>query len=154
MAAFLGFLTKDGVLIGAIGETSAEAIDQLADEYGDDVASLWAKAGAELYDRVRAVPSAPRLDAPGGPASGVPRGADSSQTGPATPATDQVSGQGDSVARGDQGPSAATEESTAEADSDTSPPFECAICGAGITAGRAELSMDEFGEYLCKKCGL
>ncbi len=138
MSAFLGFVV-DGVIIGAVAETDAQALSDLCEVYGEHLADRYATACGEL--------AGGRLEAVGDAPASVPGG----HQGVGQPATSAV-GE-DSPVRGDEEGSSPAGDSIFTLVPPEGPAQEqCAICRSGVPADWASVSTEMYQEVRCMKC--
>lgn len=134
-------------VIGVLADTKAEAVGFLADTYGDLAVSLIAEAEDELFRRLEGY-TPPRPQPSAAPAADVPSSPDVAEgtPTPAAPADPPAEADEAAVDGGSEGADARPAGGDVAVN-------ECAVCGAkDVPEGRAEVSLDEYGEIRCKKC--
>lgn len=165
MATVIGFLTPEGVLIATSGVTAADALGELADQWGEDAALAWSRAQddvaqiiADLAQGERvAPPRAGAADAPPAGAAGLDGGGGggegvSAAGGPAEGSDEAEAEEVDEAAG--EGVGAEQEQLRMAGGSAPEPSAPiCSICAELVPVGLADLALDRFGDVRCRVCG-
>lgn len=180
MGVLIGVQAPNGVMLAGTGASSAEAMSSLAQLVDDEqLAEIGAMYGREyatgvltalreevkenVRDRGAADPAEAHAgdsrggDDPGGGAAAQDADGDVAQgrasgAGDGPDAAEPRDGADDPEAGEQGGGSGGDGVATAPA---TEPPEggpTCVICGAGVPAGWAEVSVEDYGEIRCRKC--
>lgn len=160
MTLILGFLSRDGVLFAAQADTAVAAIDDLAKQFGEEVADAFDIAREEIAGTVLEMVSERGAADPRPPAAGTadPVGvdADSHDAGGApaappapeaeTPAEAPTADEEPTAGAGDSGPEVPPVDGGGV---DEGP--RCVVGDEPVPPGLAEVSVMRFGDVRCKQ---
>lgn len=164
MPVLVGFRGSNGVLVAGTGRTTSEALSQFSSVIGSNGAlNLFNDAvdeARELSDESMRTDgggdAAPHSESGGGDphagsgsgARGGPTADTSSSAGPSTGGSSEASRTLDESDGEGAGGAAGTAEAS---EGEETYKDVCAVCGVGLTADRAEVSHEEYGEPRCKQ---
>ena len=173
MAWLIGITSSDGVLIAGTGQTQAEAVDSLADEYGDNVMLLLSEAESQIRAKIAARLAyeqarrelAPHLGPVDLSALGVSRGQIGGRPAAADDQAEASTGEvqhggteadADTEERSEVGASEddQSEEAETEEEAEEGGETVCAVCGDDVTTDWAEVSLEDYGEVRCRGCSV
>jgi len=155
----VGLQADNGVLLGAVGKTEAEAVAGVVEALGEDFEELYAEGLRELALKGHEVAQeqADPLPQPSAVAAPVAAGGAGAVGGVAGAGPDDDERPGDPGGGGAE-PPAPPEPTEPRAEQggggagDSEPDQLCAVCAATITAARAEISVEDYGQPQCKQC--
>lgn len=136
-------LEHDGVLIGSVKDTTAQALDELCSLFGEQIAERYAAAAASLAGDSPRTGGAPVL---------TPVVESDSDSVPGAP-TEVPSQGGEGAVPAGEDAGAGTAAPPAGASPEAAQQATCGICGTdGVASDWATVSVELYGEVRCISC--